>query len=194
MSAITSTGEPEVVVIRESTASRILRVVAKTPVHIFLIVVALFWMVPTAGLFLVSLMDPADFNNVGWWKVVSDPGLATFSNYKAVFQNDAITDSLVTTILITLGGTGIPIFVAALAGYAFAWMEFPGRDVLFVIVIALLVVPLQLALIPMFDLYNDIGIFDTILSLVLFHSAFGLPFAVFLLRNFFIGIDRKSVV
>jgi alpha-glucoside transport system permease protein len=84
----------------------------------------------------------------------------------------------------------LPIFIAALAGYAFAWLEFPGRDWLFVVVIGLLVVPLQMALIPMFSLYNKFGIFDTVISLVLFHTAFGLPFAIFLLRNFFIGIPK----
>ena len=80
--------------------------------------------------------------------------------------------------------------VAALAGYAFAWLDFPGRDWLFVVVIGLLVVPLQMALIPMFTLYNTLGIFDTVIELILFHTAFGLPFAIFLLRNFFIGIPK----
>ena len=99
-------------------------------------------------------------------------------------------ESLITTSLIAVFGTLLPIFVGALAGYAFAWLEFPGRDWLFIVVIALLVVPLQMALIPMFQLYNNFGIFDTVLSLVLFHTAFGLPFAIFLLRNFFIGIPK----
>ena len=99
-------------------------------------------------------------------------------------------DSLITTLEIAIGGTVLPILVAALAGYAFAWLEFPGRDWLFIVVIALLVVPLQMALIPIFSLYNTLGIFDTVLGLILFHTAFGLPFAIFLLRNFFIGIPK----
>jgi alpha-glucoside transport system permease protein len=99
-------------------------------------------------------------------------------------------ESLVTTVLVAIFGTLLPIAVGALAGYAFAWLEFPGRDWLFIVVIALLVVPLQMALIPMFQIYNTLGIFDTVLSLVLFHTAFGLPFAIFLLRNFFIGIPK----
>ena len=98
--------------------------------------------------------------------------------------------ALWTTVLIAVGGTILPIIIAALAGYAFAWLEFPGRDWLFILVIALLVVPIQMALIPMFSLYTDLGIFDTVLSLILFHTAFGLPFAIFLLRNFFIGIPK----
>ena len=95
-----------------------------------------------------------------------------------------------TTLWVSIGSTILPIFFAALAAYAFAWLEFPGRDWLFLIVVALLVVPIQMALIPIFSLYNDLGLFDTILGLILFHTAFGLPFAIFLLRNFFIGIPR----
>ena len=116
--------------------------------------------------------------------------LATWQNYHEIFNNSSITHSLRTTLEIAIGGTVLPILVAALAGYAFAWLDFPGRDWIFLIVIALLVVPLQMALIPIFSLYNHAGIFDTVLSLVLFHTAFGLPFAIFLLRNFFIGIPK----
>jgi alpha-glucoside transport system permease protein len=122
--------------------------------------------------------------------VFSEPSKLTWANYEAIFDNDALMSSLVTTVWVALGGTILPIIVAALAGYAFAWLEFPGRDWLFVLVIALLVVPLQMALIPIFSLYNTLGIFDTVLSLILFHTAFGLPFAIFLLRNFFIGIPK----
>ena len=82
------------------------------------------------------------------------------------------------------------VIVGALAGYAFAWLEFPGRDWIFIGVIGLLVVPLQMALIPMFRLYNTLGLYDTVLGIILFHVAFGLPFAIFLLRNFFVGIPK----
>ena len=170
--------------------ARILRLLAKAPVQILLILVGLLWLAPTFGLLITSLLSPADFSTEGWWQVFSDPGKMTWENYDAIFQNDALISSLWTTILVALGGTILPIIVAALAGYAFAWLEFPGRDWLFILVIALLVVPLQMALIPMFSLYNTLGIYDTILSLVLFHTAFGLPFAIFLLRNFFIGIPK----
>ena len=112
------------------------------------------------------------------------------SNYQAIFDNNTITSSLWTTAQIAVGGTVLPIFVGALAGYAFAWLDFPGRDWLFILVIALLVVPLQMALIPIFSLYDTAGLFDSVLGLILFHTAFGLPFAIFLLRNFFIGIPK----
>jgi alpha-glucoside transport system permease protein len=174
----------------ESTGARILRHLSKLPVQIFLVLVGLLWLVPTFGLLITSLLSPADFTREGWWQVFSDPSKLTWENYDAVLHNDAITSALWTTVLIAVGGTILPIIVAALAGYAFAWLEFPGRDWLFILVIALLVVPIQMALIPMFSLYTDLGIFDTVLSLILFHTAFGLPFAIFLLRNFFIGIPK----
>ena len=98
--------------------------------------------------------------------------------------------ALWTTVLVSLGGTILPIFIAAMAAYAFAWLDFPGRDWLFIGVIAMLVVPIQMALIPIFKLYSDLNLFDTVIGLILFHTAFGLPFAIFLLRNFFIGIPR----
>jgi alpha-glucoside transport system permease protein len=174
----------------ESAAARIIRFLATTPVQIFLLFFGLLWLVPTFGILLTSLLSPEDFSTEGWWQVFTEPSKLTWDNYDAILGNDAIRSALWTTVLIALGGTILPIFVAALAGYAFAWLEFPGRDWLFIGVIALLVVPLQMALIPIFSLYNTLGIFDTVLSLILFHTAFGLPFAIFLLRNFFIGIPK----
>jgi alpha-glucoside transport system permease protein len=114
----------------------------------------------------------------------------TWSNYSNVIHNHAIMHSLWTTVEIAVGNTVLVAVIGSLAGYALAWLEFPGRDWLFLLVIALMVVPLQMALIPMFSLYDHLGIFDTVLSIVLFHTAFGLPFAIFLLRNFFVGIPR----
>jgi alpha-glucoside transport system permease protein len=178
------------VVKRETVAARILRLLGKAPINFLLIAVGLLWLVPTIGLFLTSLLAPTDFQERGWWQIFSAPSKLTFQNFEAVFDNDPIMESLITTALIAVFGTLLPILVGALAGYAFAWLEFPGRDWLFIIVIALLVVPLQMALIPMFQIYNTLGIFDTVLSLVLFHTAFGLPFAIFLLRNFFVGIPK----
>jgi alpha-glucoside transport system permease protein len=174
----------------DTTAGRVLRIVSRAPVHILLAVIGVLWLVPTLGLVVVSLFAPVDFLQYGWWKVFSHPSLLTWRNYDQLFHNGPITHSLWVTAQIAIGGTVLPIMVAALAAYAFAWLEFPGRDWLFIGVIALLVVPLQMALIPIFSLYNTLGIFDTVLSLVLFHTAFGLPFAIFLLRNFFVGIPR----
>ena len=177
-------------VVEESVATRALRIAGKLPVQLFLIAVGLLWLVPTFGLLVTSILPASHFDQAGWWKVFSHPSLATWSNYDQIFKNHEITHALVTTLIIAVGGTVLPILVAALAGYAFACLEFPGRDWLFVGVIALLVVPLQMALIPIFKLYAHTNLYGNVFGLILFHTAFGLPFAIFLLRNYFIGIPN----
>jgi alpha-glucoside transport system permease protein len=175
---------------REPLSRRLVRPLTKAPLNLLLLFIAVLWLVPTLGLFLTSLL-PADVaSSEGWWKTFAQPSITTLDNYSELLQDEDITSALLTTLVVAIGGTAIPILVGALAGYAFAWLEFPGRDWWFLGVVALLVVPLQMALIPMFSFYNDVGLFDTVFALILFHSAFGLPFAVFLLRNFFVGIPR----
>jgi len=177
-------------VIEESFSTKIARFAGKLPVQIFLIVVGLLWLVPTIGLFVTSLLPASHFDQAGWWKIFSHPSLATWSNYDQIFRNHEITHALLTTVEIAVGATVLPIFVASLAAYSFACLEYPGRDWLFLGVIALLVVPLQMALIPIFKLYSHLGLYGNVFGLILFHTAFGLPFAIFLLRNFFIGIPK----
>lgn len=174
----------------EPMSAKIVRFLGKTPVYLFLAFVGVLWLVPTLGLFFTSLLESSAIGTTGWWEVLSEPSLATFDNYSELFDNEAIMSAILTTVYVSVGATILPIFIAALAAYAFAWLEFPGRDWLFLVVVALLVVPIQMALIPIFSLYNTLGLFDTVLGLILFHTAFGLPFAIFLLRNFFIGIPR----
>jgi alpha-glucoside transport system permease protein len=182
--------ERPVTVIEETLTAKIVRWSAKTPVHIVLLVIGALWLIPTLGLLLTSLLGTDAINTLGWWKVFAHPSLSTFENYRNIFEHGPIPHSLVTTLEIAIGGTVLPIVVGAMAGYAFAWLDFPGRDAFFVLVIGLLVVPLQMALIPIFSLYNHLHLFDTVFGLMLFHTAFGLPFAIFLLRNFFIGIPK----
>ena len=180
----------EPVVIEEGWAPKLVRFAGKLPVHLILALIGLFWLVPTAGLFVTSILAPADQSAGGWWNFAIKPHAWTFENYRNMFDNEGITHALVVTAQITLGATILPILVASLAAYALAWIEFPGRDWAFLTVIALLLVPIQMALIPMFSLYNTSGLIDTIPGLVLFHTAFALPFAIFLLRNFVAGIPR----
>jgi alpha-glucoside transport system permease protein len=175
----------------EGVGARIVRALSHAPVYVVLILIGLLWLVPTLGLFFTSLLPVEQIGSVGWWKVLSSPSIATWQNYSNVLHNSTITGALVTTLWIAIGSTILPVLVAALAGYAFAWLDFPGRDWLFIVVIGLLVVPIQMALIPIFSLYNHLGLFDTIWGLILFHTAFGLPFAIFLLRNFFVGLPAE---
>ncbi|MBY8883045.1 carbohydrate ABC transporter permease [Actinacidiphila acidipaludis] len=159
--------------------------------RVVLLLVALFWLLPTVGLLLSSLRSPTDITASGWWKVFTTPSQLTFSNYHTLLSNSAITDSLWNTVLITVPATLLVVVVGSLAGYAFAWMDFPGRDWWFMAVVALLVVPVQVALVPVAKLFGELGIFGDIIGVVLFHTAFGLPFAIFLLRNFFAEIPRE---
>jgi alpha-glucoside transport system permease protein len=175
---------------RDSIAAKTLRFVARAPLHVFLIIVAGLWMVPTAGLFITSILPASALASKGWWQVFSHPSTATWANYNALFHNQGMLTALKTTAYIAVGNTLLVVVLGAMAGYAFAWLDFPGRDWLFIGVIALLVVPLQMALIPMFKLYDTFGLFDTVLGIILFHVAFGLPFAIFLLRNFFVGLPK----
>jgi alpha-glucoside transport system permease protein len=179
------------VVIEESFAAKATRVLGKAPIHVILVIVGILWLMPALGLFVSSLLSAEDWANMGWWEAISEPSKLTWENYSNLFDNEGMIDAIIVTAWITIGATILPVIVASLAGYALAWLEFPGRDWLFLLVVMLLLVPIQMALIPMFDLYNRTSLFDTIPGLILFHTAFALPFAIFLLRNFFAGIPKE---
>src|SRR5262249_10793536 len=174
----------------DSIATRVIRWIAKAPIHLALAILGVLWLVPTFGLFITSILPQSELASNGWWKIFSKPSLATWSNYNALYHNHGLLTALKTTAYIAVGNTLLVVIIGALAGHALASLEFPGRDWLFVGIVALLVVPLQMALIPMFRLYDTLSLYDTILGIVLFHVAFGLPFAIFLLRNFFIGLPK----
>jgi alpha-glucoside transport system permease protein len=182
--------EAEVPVPRERASAKILRALGRGPVQLVLVVIALLWLVPTFGLFVTSILPLSDLATSGWWQIFSHPNHVTWANYSSLLHNSGLLTALKTTVYIAVGNTVLVVIVGALAGYAFAWLDFPGRDWLFIAVIALLVVPIQMALIPMFRLYDTLGLFDTWYGIALFHTAFGLPFAIFLLRNFFIGLPK----
>ncbi|MET9844884.1 carbohydrate ABC transporter permease [Streptomyces ossamyceticus] len=176
---------------RRSVAARVASGAAGGALRIFLLLVALFWLVPTFGLLVSSFRDPTDIAESGWWKVFSAPAQLTTKSYESLLENDGITDALFNTVWITVPATLLVVLIGAMAGYAFAWMDFKGRDWWFMVVVGLLVVPVQVALIPLSGLFRDLGIFGDIIGVVLFHVGFGLPFAIFLLRNFFAEIPRE---
>ncbi|MGW0704910.1 carbohydrate ABC transporter permease [Streptomyces sp. NPDC002643] len=176
---------------RRSLAARLAGGVAGGALRIFLLLVALFWLVPTFGLLVSSFREPTDISTSGWWKVFSAPAQLTAKSYESLLENEDITNALLNTVWITVPSTLLVILVGAMAGYAFAWMDFKGRDWWFMVVVGLLVVPVQVALIPLSGLFRDLGIFGDITGVVLFHVGFGLPFAIFLLRNFFAEIPRE---
>lgn len=166
------------------------RHLARLPLHIALIAVCLAWMVPTLGLLVSSFRDARDIATSGWWTALSPPLELTMENYAQVIASQGMARSFMNSLIIAVPATLLTIVVAALAAYAFAWIDFKGRDALFLLVIALLVVPLQLTLIPVLRIYARVGLTGTFLGMWIAHIAYGLPFAVFLLRNFFVALPK----
>lgn len=121
----------------------------------------------------------------------------TFRNYQFVLfdpsNREGLAKAFFNTLTVTIPATIIPILVAAFAAYALAWMDFPGRALLVALVVGLLVVPLQLALIPLLKLHNEIGIGKGYLGAWLAHTGFGLPLAIYLLRNYMVGLPRDII-
>lgn len=176
---------------KKTVAQRILGVFSSSIVNIVLLIVAVFWLVPTIGLFITSLRTAGDIAATGWWTVFTAPAQLTIENYTNLLSNTTITGSFLNTIVIAVPTTILVVMIGAIAAYGFAFLQFPGRDWLLIVVIILLAVPLQVALIPLARLFGAIGIFGSVLGVILFHTAFGLPFAIFLLRNFFTQVPTE---
>jgi alpha-glucoside transport system permease protein len=127
----------------------------------------------------------------------STPPEFTFRNFSNVIASplagQSIGQAFLNTLTVSIPATIIPILIAAFAAYALAWMEFPGRPLLIAAVMALLVVPLQLALIPLLQLHNTLGIGKSYLGIWLAHTGFGLPMAIYLLRNYMAGLPREVI-
>ncbi|SEU38923.1 carbohydrate ABC transporter permease [Nonomuraea wenchangensis] len=175
---------------RRGIAGKIVDRLGSGAVQVVMVILGLFWLVPTLGLMVVSLRTNQVNSAEGWWTIFTKPAELTITSYKNLLSG-GFSASFWNTVLITVPTTVLVIGIAAMAAYAFAWMEFPGRDTAFLVVVGLLIVPIQIALIPIAVLYGNVGIFGSIPGVVLFHVAFGLPFAIFLLRNFFVGIPAS---
>jgi alpha-glucoside transport system permease protein len=160
------------------------------PLHVFFIVAGALWALPAIGLLLTSLRPVDLFTVSGWWTTFSHPGQLSLDNYRHLFDSPLIAGSFVNSVLIAVPATVIPVICATLAAYAFTWLRFPGRTVLLLVLIALMVVPLQMALIPIAQVYGIVAP-PGIVRVFLFHAAFALPYATFLFRNFFIGIPHE---
>jgi alpha-glucoside transport system permease protein len=161
--------------------------VRRLPLRIAVIGIALLWSLPTLGLLVSSIRPPLQITQNGWWTVIFNPAAwsqFTLSNYEQILSSEGFAGGFFNSLIVTVPSTLIPITVAAFAAYAFAWVKFPLRRTLFIIVVGLLVVPLQMSLIPVLQMYSTIGINGTFLGVWLAHTGFGLPLAIFLLYNF----------
>ena len=177
---------------RASLSERIVGFITRTPVHLALIVIAVIWLVPTVGLAVTSFRPRSDIQASSWWSSLLDFNF-TLHNYDEVLSRTGMDVSFVNSLVITLPSTILPLTIGALAAYAFSWIRFPFRDTIFLVIVALMIVPIQMALVPLLRLFRDWGVADWYVGIWLAHTAFGLPLGIFLLRNFFITLPRDLI-
>jgi alpha-glucoside transport system permease protein len=165
-------------------------------VKLVLVLLVLVWFVPTLGLAITSFREQDDATTSGWWTIFTSPAnftRLTFQNYSDVFERADMGVAFVNSLAITLPATIIPILIAAFAAYAFSFMQFPGRDFLLILIVALLVVPTQVALVPLLQIYGQLGLNGTFLAIWLAHIGFGMPLAVYIIRNYMATLPKEVI-
>jgi alpha-glucoside transport system permease protein len=173
-------------------AGRLVAALNRTPIHIVLGIIAVIWLAPTIGLLVTSFRPRSDIQATGWWETISTLRFTT-DNYSAVLNAQGMFQAFINNLFISIPSTLLPLTIASMAAYAFSWVKFPFRDSLFLIVVALLMVPAQVAFIPVLNLFKPLGWTQGYLAIWLVHTAFALPFGIFLLRNFFITLPRDLI-
>jgi alpha-glucoside transport system permease protein len=168
---------------------------SRIPIYLVVGLILVLWTIPTLGLLINSFREPSSIRGSGWWTVFGDvfeSGTWTLDNYRVVLDA-GFRNAFANTLAVTIPSVVIPITIAAFAAYAFAWMDFPGRNILFVLVVGLMVVPLQMALIPILRVYTDFNITGTYPAVWMAHAGFGLPLAVYLLRNYMGSLPSSMI-
>jgi alpha-glucoside transport system permease protein len=173
-------------------SERLIRFISRSPVHIALIAIGALWLVPTVGLAVTSVRPRSDILSNGWWHVFTSH--LTLENYSQVLHANGMGHAFLNSLWITIPSTILPLTLGALAAYAFAWTRFPFRDTTFLCIVALMVVPVQTAFVPLLKLFREHGHLNTeFYGIWLAHTAFGLPLAIFLFRNFFITLPKDLI-
>ncbi len=161
------------------------------------LLIAVLWTVPTFGLLVTSFRDSRrDITSTGWWEALLPANWDRFgiANYQtALGEQNRLGDYFINSIVVTLPAVLIPLALALLAAYAFAWIDFKGRNILFIAVFSLQIVPIQVTMIPLLTQYVNWGLNGTYWVLWLSHTMFGLPLAIFLLHNFMKDIPPSLV-
>jgi alpha-glucoside transport system permease protein len=163
---------------------------ARVALHATLILVVALWMLPSVGVLVTSFRTPTDISSSGWWTVLAHPNF-TLDNYRTAIDAPGFWRTLVNSFFITIPAVVAPILIASLAAYGFACTQFPGRDVLFMIVIALMVVPIQMGFVPALHFFRALSIGSGYSGIWIAHTAYALPFSIFLLRSFFAQLPRE---
>jgi len=168
---------------------------SRVAINLTVLGLVIVWTLPTLGLFITSFRDKEAIFNSGWWTAFTNPqGAFTLDNYEQVlFGGDGLANAFLNTLAVTVPAVVIPILIAAFAAYGFAWLSFPGRRILFITVVALLVVPLQIALIPVLKAYLAIDLNGTFLAVWLAHAGFGLALATYLLYNYISQLPKDLI-
>jgi alpha-glucoside transport system permease protein len=177
-----------------TASERLARFVSRSPVHIILGLIALIWLVPSIGLFITSFRPSSDMRSTGWWTAFFDPNF-TLGNYQRVIEAEGMGDAFLNSLWITIPSTILPLVIASMAAFALAWVRFPFRDTIFLVIVALLMVPVQIGFIPLVVAFREsgTGLLTNYGAVWLAHTAFALPFGIFLLRNFFITLPKDLI-
>ena len=175
-------------------SERLARIAGRGPTHVILGVIALLWLVPSIGLLITSFRPSADMRATGWWTVLFEPRF-TLANYERVIASEDMGSAFLNSLFITVPSTILPLLIASMAAFALAWVKFPFRDSIFLVIVALLMVPVQIGFIPLVVAFREsgTGLLTTYGAVWLAHTAFALPFGIFLLRNFFITLPKDLI-
>jgi alpha-glucoside transport system permease protein len=161
---------------------------------IVMVFLVLLWTLPTVGLLVTSLRSRDAQAETGWWTALWNGGW-TLENYRGALENTSMGDAFVNSIIVAIPATLIPIMFAAFAAYAFTFMDFPGKDILFILIVAVLVVPIQVAFSPLLNLLgpNGLGISGQYIAVWLLHTGFGMPLAIYTLRNYMSTLPKTVI-
>ena len=170
---------------------RLPRLIRKLPLHLTVWIVMALWMVPTFGLLVNSFRAVPDMNASGWWTALFPPAGFTLASYEQIFRTPGFANSIVNSLLITIPATVLQVVIATFAGYAFAWMNFRGRELFFIVIVALMIVPVQMTFIPVLQLFAATGLAGTFIAVWLAHAGYGLPFQTYLLRTYIGSLPRE---